>query len=130
LRRYGGVYVAPGVECCGSVEPLLRGKNSFAILDDARLVTTAVFGCVPAHPVFARAAREAPRALSLGGGPADANASYFLSLILEQEGGVSILPAAGFPVASTGRLGSPTERFPQRAHGLRRYPGGGGNGAV
>jgi hypothetical protein len=85
LRRYGGVCVDADVECLRPIDSLLRGISAFAVLERPGRVGTAMLGCVPDHPAFARAAREAPRMLGLGSGP------YFFSLLLEQEGGVAIL---------------------------------------
>jgi hypothetical protein len=91
LRRYGGVCVDAAVECRRPIDPLLRGISAFAVLERPGRVGTAMLGSVPDHPAFARAAREAPRMLGLGAHTAGAGSSYFLSLLLEQEGGVAIL---------------------------------------
>jgi hypothetical protein len=85
LRRHGGVHGDAGLSFD------LRGLPAFAVLERPGRVGTAVLGCVPEHPAFVRAAREAPRTLPLGSGPAAETASSFLSLLLEQERGVAIL---------------------------------------
>ncbi len=90
LSRHGGVYADTDVECRRSFEPLLRGIDAFAALEQPDRVGTAVLGSVPGHQAFVRAAREARETLGLGDHSPLANGPYFLSLIIEQEGGVHI----------------------------------------
>ena len=55
-----------------------------------------MLGAVPGHPAFERAARLARQTLGLGLHSADANGPYLLSLILEQEPGVTIFGTEKF----------------------------------
>jgi glycosyl transferase-like sugar-binding protein len=96
LAQHGGVYVDTDVECRRSIEPLIGGLEAFAALEAPGRVGNAVLGAVPGHPAFIRAAREAERTLGIGRHSADANGPYFLSLLLEQEPGVTILGADTF----------------------------------
>jgi hypothetical protein len=96
LARHGGVYVDTDVECRRSIEPLIDGLEAFAALEAPGRVGTAVLGAVRGHRAFIRAAREVKRTLGIGRHSADANGPYFLSLLLEQEPGVTILGADTF----------------------------------
>jgi LPS sulfotransferase NodH len=92
LARHGGVYVDTDVECRRAFDPLLRGIDGFAALETGGRVGTAVLGAVPGHPTFARAARLTRRTLGAGVHSPDANGPGLLTLILEQEAGLAILP--------------------------------------
>lgn len=96
LRRFGGVYVDTDVECLRPFDDLLRGVECFAALELPGRVGTAVLGCVPGHPAFVRAAALARQTLGTGAHSADANGPYLVSLILEQEPGVTIFGAERF----------------------------------
>lgn len=96
LHKFGGVYVDTDVECRRAFTPLLRGIDAFAALEIPGRVGNAILGSVAGHRAFARAAMLARRTLGLGAHSADANGPYFLSLILEQEPGVTIFPAELF----------------------------------
>jgi inositol phosphorylceramide mannosyltransferase catalytic subunit len=96
LHRHGGVYVDTDVECRRALTPLLRGVEGFAALETPGRVGTAVLGAVPGHPTFARAARLTRQTLGSGVHSPDANGPGLLSLILEQEAGLAILPAGMF----------------------------------
>ena len=121
LRQEGGLYVDTDVECRRDFSSLLRGVQACAALELPGRLGTAVLAAVPGHPVFKRAATEARETLGLGAHAADANGPYFLSLLVEQEGGVTIFPtelfypsnwdeseraAGGFPDAFTVRHGT------------------------
>lgn len=90
LRRQGGVYVDTDVEGRQSLDGLLGGVEAFAALELAGRVGTAVLGCVPGHPAFARAARIARQTVGLGEHAASSTGPYLMSLVLEQEPGVHI----------------------------------------
>jgi len=96
LSRHGGIYVDTDVECRRPFVDLLRGVEAFAGLEGPGRVGTAVLGSRPGHPAFRRAALEARATLGLGAHSADANGPYFLTLLLEQEPGVTIFDAGVF----------------------------------
>jgi inositol phosphorylceramide mannosyltransferase catalytic subunit len=96
LARLGGVYVDTDVEPLRDLTPLLRGVEAFAALELPGRVGTAVLGSVAGHPAFVRAAAIARRTLGLGAHSADANGPYMLSLVLEDEPGVTIFGAELF----------------------------------
>jgi Glycosyltransferase sugar-binding region containing DXD motif len=96
LHRHGGVYVDTDVECRRPWTPLLRGIDAFAALEIPGGVCNAILGAVAGHPAFARAARLARDTLGTGAHSPDANGPRFLSLVLEQEPNVAILPASLF----------------------------------
>ncbi len=96
LHRYGGVYVDTDVECKRPFTPLLRGVEAFAALELPGRIGTAVLGSVAGHPLFSRAMRLARSTLGIGAKSTDANGPYMLSLVLEQEEGVTIFPARLF----------------------------------
>ena len=84
------------MECKRPLDDLLAGVEAFAALELPGRVGTAALGAVPGHPVFERAARLSRRTHGLGLHSADANGPYFLSLLLEQEPGVTIFGAEKF----------------------------------
>jgi hypothetical protein len=96
LRRLGGVYFDTDFECLRDLTPLLRGVKAFAALEDPGRVATGALGCVPGHPAFARAAMLARQTLGTGVNSADANGPLLMTLILEQEPGVTVLGAEHF----------------------------------
>jgi mannosyltransferase OCH1-like enzyme len=57
LHRLGGVYVDADIECLQPIDPLLDTDCFLCLLDSGR-VSNAVIGCVPAHPLLARAMQE------------------------------------------------------------------------
>jgi Glycosyltransferase sugar-binding region containing DXD motif len=112
LHCHGGVYVDTDVECRRTLTPLLRGIDTFAALEVDGVVGSAVLGSVSGHPVFARAARLARRTLGTGVHSPDANGPRFLSLILEQEPGVTIFAAGLFYPYLWDELDRRHETFP------------------
>jgi hypothetical protein len=109
LRRYGGVYADADVECRRPIEPLLRGIDAFAALENSGCIGTGVLGCVPGHAAFVRAAAEFRNTIGIGAHSADADGPYFLTLLLEDEPGVAIFGAHMFrPFAGTNRSGDRT----------------------
>jgi Glycosyltransferase sugar-binding region containing DXD motif len=112
LARFGGIYVDTDVECRRPLTTLLRGIDAFAALEAPGRVGTAVLGAVPGHPAFARAARLARQTLGAGPHSADANGPLFLSLILEQDGGVEIFGAHHFYPYDWNELARRGEHFP------------------
>jgi mannosyltransferase OCH1-like enzyme len=57
LHRLGGVYVDADFECLKPIDPLLDADCFLGLLDSGR-VSNAVIGCIPAHPLLARAMQE------------------------------------------------------------------------
>jgi inositol phosphorylceramide mannosyltransferase catalytic subunit len=96
LHRFGGIYVDNDVECLQPISPLLMGVDAFVALAGPGIVGTAVLGSVPDHPVFARAAQLARPTLGSGPHHTDANGSYLLSLIVEQEPSITIFDSSLF----------------------------------
>jgi hypothetical protein len=96
LHRFGGVYVDTDVECRRSFAGLLRGVTAFAGMETPGRVGTAVIGAVAGHRLFERAARLSRLTLGQGRHSPDANGPYFLSLLVEQEPGVTIFDAGTF----------------------------------
>lgn len=96
LHRFGGVYVDTDVECLRPFAPLLRGVYAFAGIEVSGRICNAVLGSVPEHPVFARATRLTRQTLGTGVHSANANGPYFLSLLVEQQGGFTIFPKEHF----------------------------------
>jgi hypothetical protein len=96
LNRFGGVYVDTDVECKRSLSNLLRGVDAFAAFELPGRVGNAILGSTRGHPAFLRAAQQARETLGIGPHSADANGPYFLTLILEQEPGVTIFAAEMF----------------------------------
>ena len=63
LHRHGGVYLDADFECLKPIDPLLDGVTCFLGLLDSGRVSNAVIGCVPGHPLLAKAMSEVrPRA--------------------------------------------------------------------
>jgi len=63
LHRQGGVYVDADFECLKPIDPVLDGATCILGLLDSGRVSNAVIGCVPGHPLLARAMAEVrPRA--------------------------------------------------------------------
>lgn len=58
LSRHGGVYIDADFECLKPIDPLLDGVSCFLGLLDSGRVSNAVIGCVPGHPLLARAMAE------------------------------------------------------------------------
>jgi mannosyltransferase OCH1-like enzyme len=58
LHRHGGVYLDADFECLESIDPLLDGVTCFLGLLDSGRVSNAVIGCIPGHPLLARAMQE------------------------------------------------------------------------
>jgi hypothetical protein len=92
LARYGGVYVGPGVECLRPLAGLVDGLGAFAQLTSPGRLSTDVLGASPGHALFVRAALLARRTLGTGETVADANGAGLLTLIAEQEPGLTVLP--------------------------------------
>lgn len=93
LRCYGGLYFDTDFECLRELTPLVRGLDAFAALESPGVVGAGALGSIPEHPAFIRAARLARQTLGTGNNSADANGPYLLTLVLEQEPGVTILGA-------------------------------------
>jgi mannosyltransferase OCH1-like enzyme len=58
LHRHGGVYLDADFECLQPIDPLLDGVTCFLGLLDSGRVSNAVIGCVPGHPLLAKAMAE------------------------------------------------------------------------
>lgn len=58
LFREGGVYLDTDMECLKNVEPLLEGLEFFACWQKEHVVSNAIFGCVPGHPIAKRLFEE------------------------------------------------------------------------
>jgi hypothetical protein len=84
------------MECRRPLDGLLKGVDVFAALELPGRAACGALGAVPGHPVFERAARLSRLTLGLGAHSADATGPYFISLILEQEPGVTIFGADKF----------------------------------
>jgi mannosyltransferase OCH1-like enzyme len=97
LHRHGGVYADTDVECLRPFDPLLqRAPEGFVALEAPGRIGTAILAAPPGHPVFARAAREARSTLGTGPDESVATGPVFLTHIVEQEGGVTVLGAHTF----------------------------------
>jgi Glycosyltransferase sugar-binding region containing DXD motif len=96
VKRFGGVFFDADMECRQPLDGLLAGVEAFAALELPGRAACGALGAVPGHRVFERAARLSRRTLGLGPHSADANGPYFLSLILEQEPGVTLFGADKF----------------------------------
>ena len=96
LARVGGVYADTDVECLRPLDPLLEGVDAFAALELPGRVGTAVLGSVPEHPLFVRAARDSRTTAGTGAHAALSTGPGFLTHLIEQEGGVTILGAHVF----------------------------------
>jgi Glycosyltransferase sugar-binding region containing DXD motif len=112
LHRFGGIYVDTDVESLRPLAPLLRGVEAFAALEAPGRAGTAILGAVPRHPTFGRAARLTRQTLGVGPHSADANGPRLLSLILEQDSGVSIFGAQHFYPYRWDELEQREESFP------------------
>ena len=66
LHRHGGVYVDADFECLKPIDPLLDGANCCLGLLDSGRVSNAVIGCVPGHPLLARAMQEVRPRMTYG----------------------------------------------------------------
>jgi hypothetical protein len=98
LHRLGGVYADTDVEFKRPFDELAESTHAFAALELPGRLGSAVLGAAPGHRVFARAAALARSTLGLGTHSPDANGPYLLSLVVEQEGGVTILvPGTFYP---------------------------------
>ncbi len=96
LLQIGGVYVDTDVECKRSFEPLLRGVDAFAALEQPGRIGTAVLGSVPGHPVYAAALAGVRERLGTGISSPHATGPYYLSEVIEAVGGVTIFEAGVF----------------------------------
>jgi hypothetical protein len=116
LNRSGGVYVDTDMECRRTLTPLLGGIDAFAALERPGVIGSAILGAVPAHPLFAHAARLARRTLGEGEHPERANGAYFLSLLAELHPDVAIFGSQLFYPDPQAGDGSPDAyTVPRRA---------------
>jgi len=58
LHRHGGVYIDADFESLKPIDELLDGVTCFLGLLDSGRVSNAVIGCVPGHPLLAKAMAE------------------------------------------------------------------------
>ena len=58
LMREGGVYVDTDIECLKNIDPLIEGLDFFGCWQKDGVLSNAVMGGVPGHPVFEDLFRE------------------------------------------------------------------------
>lgn len=60
IYKYGGVYIDTDFKCLRNIEPLLKGVQAFAALEEPGVVCGAIFGAEQGHPLLADAIAQLP----------------------------------------------------------------------
>jgi inositol phosphorylceramide mannosyltransferase catalytic subunit len=96
LHRHGGVYLDADFECLKPIDPLLDGVDCFLGLLDSGRVSNAVIGCVPGHPLLARAMAEVRPRETYGPVDREGTGPLLLERLRHEVDGVTVFPANVF----------------------------------
>jgi mannosyltransferase OCH1-like enzyme len=96
LHRHGGVYLDADFECLKPIDPLLDAVSCFLGLLDSGRVSNAVIGCVPGHPLLARAMAEVRPRTTYGPVDREGTGPLLLERLRRGMDDVTLLPSNTF----------------------------------